>query len=65
MPVVQNGQVAVADCITISFTFDHRYADGVHGGLMMRRFQKIFLKPGRYPAVFEGTPASDAAPVAP
>jgi pyruvate dehydrogenase E2 component (dihydrolipoamide acetyltransferase) len=65
MPVVQNGQVVVAECITISFTFDHRYADGVHGGLMMRRFQKIFLKPGRYPAVFEGSPASDATPVAP
>ena len=53
MPVVQNGAVAVAECVTISFTFDHRYADGVHGGLMMRRFQKIFLKPSRYAAVFE------------
>ena len=56
MPVVRNGTVVVAECITISFTFDHRYADGVHGGLMMRRFQKIFLKPNRYAAIFEGTP---------
>jgi len=53
MPIVRNGEVVVAECITISFTFDHRYADGVHGGLMMRRFQKIFLKPGRYAAIFE------------
>jgi pyruvate/2-oxoglutarate dehydrogenase complex dihydrolipoamide acyltransferase (E2) component len=53
MPVVRDGQVVVAECITISFTFDHRYADGVHGGLMMRRFQKIFLKPSRYAAIFE------------
>ena len=53
MPVVRDGVVAIAECITISFTFDHRYADGVHGGLMMRRFQKIFLKPTRYAAVFE------------
>ena len=53
MPIVKNGEVVVAECITISFTFDHRYADGVHGGLMMRRFQKIFLKPSRYAAVFE------------
>ena len=53
MPVVRDSAVAVAECITISFTFDHRYADGVHGGLLMRRFQKIFLKPTRYAAVFE------------
>jgi pyruvate dehydrogenase E2 component (dihydrolipoamide acetyltransferase) len=62
MPIVRNGAVVVVECLTISFTFDHRYADGVHGGLMMRRFQKIFLKPGRYPAVFNpgeaGQPAS-------
>ena len=53
MPIVRDGQVVVAECITISFTFDHRYADGVHGGLLMRRFQKIFLKPTRYASVFE------------
>jgi pyruvate/2-oxoglutarate dehydrogenase complex dihydrolipoamide acyltransferase (E2) component len=53
MPVVRDGEVVVAQCITISFTFDHRYADGVHGGLLLRRFQKIFLKPARYAAVFE------------
>nr|CAA9266800.1 hypothetical protein AVDCRST_MAG63-2712 [uncultured Armatimonadetes bacterium] len=53
MPVVRDGQVAVAECVTISFTFDHRYADGVHGGLMMRRFQKIFVKPTRYASIFE------------
>ena len=52
-PVVRGGEVVAAECITISFTFDHRYADGVHGGLMMRRFQKIFLNPSRYAAVFE------------
>ena len=56
MPIVRNGAVVVAECITISFTFDHRYADGVHGGLMMRRFQKIFLKPNRYASLFEGRP---------
>ena len=55
MPIVRNGEVVVAECITISFTFDHRYADGVHGGLMMRRFQKIFLKPTRYAAIFEAS----------
>ena len=61
MPVVRNGAVAVAECVTVSFTFDHRYADGVHGGLMMRRFQKIFLNPSRYPAVFAGPTAGPIA----
>lgn len=62
MPIVRGGAVVVAECITISFTFDHRYADGVHGGLMMRRFQKIFLKPSRYAAIFEASgPTAPAA----
>ena len=62
MPIARNGAVVVAECITISFTFDHRYADGVHGGLMMRRFQKIFLKPSRYAAIFDAPePAAAAA----
>ncbi len=66
MPIVRNGAVVAAECITISFTFDHRYADGVHGGLMMRRFQKIFLKPNRYAAIFEGTTLiSETAPPRP
>ena len=60
MPIVRDGQVVVAECVTISFTFDHRYADGVHGGLLMRQFQKIFTRPTRYAAVFE--PASAASP---
>lgn len=59
MPVVRDGQVVVAECITISFTFDHRYADGVHGGLLLRRFQKIFLKPTRYAAVFDAVAARE------
>ena len=63
MPVVQGGKVVAADCVTISFTFDHRYADGVHGGLMMRRFQKIFVNPTRYPAVFAAAlPRADTLP---
>lgn len=53
MPMVRKGEIVVAECVTISFTFDHRYADGVHGALMMRSFQKIFLNPTRYAAVFE------------
>lgn len=57
MPVVRDGQVTVAECVTISFTFDHRYADGVHGGLLLRQFQKVFVRPTRYRHVFEAMAA--------
>ncbi len=62
MPIVRGKEIVVAECITISFTFDHRYADGVHGGLMMRRFQKIFLKPGRYADIFGDIPVNPRNP---
>ncbi len=52
-PIVRNGEVVVAECVTISFTLDHRYMDGVQGGLLGRRIQKIFQRPSRYAAVFE------------
>ncbi len=66
VPIVRGGQVVAADCMTLSFTFDHRYADGVHGGLMLRRFQKIFLKPTRCPAVFDAkAPGGSQAPARP
>lgn len=61
MPIVRDGQVVVVDCITISFTFDHRYADGIHGGLLLRQFQKVFLKPVRYAHVFEADGAEKTA----
>jgi pyruvate/2-oxoglutarate dehydrogenase complex dihydrolipoamide acyltransferase (E2) component len=47
------GDIIVArECVTITFTFDHRYADGAHGALMLRQFQKVFLNPNRYKEVF-------------
>ena len=64
MPTVQDGEVRVAECITLGFTFDHRYADGVHGGLLLRRFQKIFRSPARYPDVFKARGLSDGTPSA-
>ena len=51
--IVQDGQVVAAECVTISFTFDHRYADGAHGAQLMRLFQKIFLRPSRYTELFK------------
>ncbi len=60
VPIVRKGEVVPADCVAISFTFDHRYADGVHGALMIRLFRKIFLSPDQYPDVFH--PNSAPAP---
>jgi pyruvate dehydrogenase E2 component (dihydrolipoamide acetyltransferase) len=61
IPVVRAGEVVAAECVTISFTFDHRYADGIHGAQMMRLFRKIFLSPERYPQVFNPAAAPASA----
>lgn len=54
IPIVQNDAVAVANSLVITVTFDHRYADGSHGGPLLRRFKKIFTDPEAYRDVFEG-----------
>jgi pyruvate dehydrogenase E2 component (dihydrolipoamide acetyltransferase) len=61
LPIVRQGEVVAADCVTISFTFDHRYADGVHGAQLMRLFRKIFLAPEHYPDVFASARAPGSA----
>ena len=53
IPVVEGETIVARECVTISFTFDHRYADGAHGAQLMRLFQKIFTDPARYASVFE------------
>ena len=53
IPVVEGEAIVIAECVTISFTFDHRYVDGAHGAQLMRLFQKIFTDPARYAPVFE------------
>lgn len=52
--VVRGGEVVAERVVTISMTFDHRYADGAQGALVMRRFQKIFANPSGFPDVFAG-----------
>jgi pyruvate/2-oxoglutarate dehydrogenase complex dihydrolipoamide acyltransferase (E2) component len=54
IPVVQGDQVVPAKSAIITFTFDHRYADGAHGSHLMRRFKKIFTNPEGYRGVFDG-----------
>jgi pyruvate/2-oxoglutarate dehydrogenase complex dihydrolipoamide acyltransferase (E2) component len=54
IPVVENDAIVAANSAIITFTFDHRYADGAHGSHLMRRFKKIFTDPAAYPAVFDG-----------
>ncbi|MDA9922637.1 2-oxo acid dehydrogenase subunit E2 [Verrucomicrobiales bacterium] len=38
----------------MSMAFDHRYADGAQGALVMRRFEKISANPEVSPDVFTG-----------
>ncbi len=53
-PVVREGEVIAGKVVNVTFTFDHRYADGAHGAPFFRRFQKIFENPERFAQVFEG-----------
>ncbi len=53
-PVVRDGEVVVGRVATISMTFDHRFADGAQGALVLRRLQKIFANPEGFPDVFAG-----------
>ncbi len=53
-PLVQDDKVVVGNSITITFTFDHRYADGAHGSHLIRRFKKIFMNPTKFRKIFEG-----------
>jgi len=52
-PVVQGDKVAVGQSVTLTFTFDHRHADGAHGAHLIRRFKKIFTNPAAYRDVFD------------
>ena len=54
VPVVKGDEVVPGNSVMITFTFDHRYADGAHGSHLMRRFKKIFANPEMHADVFEG-----------
>jgi pyruvate/2-oxoglutarate dehydrogenase complex dihydrolipoamide acyltransferase (E2) component len=50
---VSGDKVIPANSVIMTFTFDHRYADGAHGSHLMRRFKKVFADPSAYAGVFE------------
>ena len=52
IPVVRDGDVTVGRVVTVAMTMDHRYADGAHGAMIIRRFRKVFTRPDAYPEVF-------------
>jgi pyruvate dehydrogenase E2 component (dihydrolipoamide acetyltransferase) len=54
VPVVKDDEVVVGQSVMITFTFDHRYADGAHGSHLMRRFKKIFADPAAFEEMFRG-----------
>ena len=53
IPVVKGDEVVVEESMIISFTFDHRHADGAHGASLIRRFKKIFSNPAAHKHIFE------------
>jgi hypothetical protein len=54
MPFVEGDAVVVAKGVTITFTMDHRYADGADGGKLLRRFRKVFENPTAFAGMFAG-----------
>ena len=46
--VAQKGQPVVRPVMSIGFTFDHRFMDGVHAAEMSREFKKCFAEPEKY-----------------
>ncbi len=57
--IVRDGEVVAEKVVNISMTFDHRFADGAQGALVMRRLQKLFSNPEGFSEVFsESIPES-------
>ena len=54
IPMVRDDEVVVGQSVMITFTFDHRHADGAHVSHLVRRFKKIFANPTAYRDLFEG-----------
>ena len=54
MPFVEGDAVVVGKGVTITFTLDHRYADGADGGKLLRRFRKVFENPTAFAGIFAG-----------
>lgn len=55
VPVVREGEVVSGKMVRITFTFDHRHADGAQGAMILRRFQKLFENPEGFRNVFDAT----------
>lgn len=53
-PWVEGDRVVPRQAVTITFTVDHRYIDGAHGAVMLKRFQRVFEAPEHHPDAFEG-----------
>lgn len=51
--VARDGEVRAERVVNISMTFDHRFADGAQGALVMRRLEKIFARPEAFSELFE------------
>ena len=49
-PNVRDGQVVAEKMVRLTFTFDHRLADGVHGAILMKRLTDAFEKPESFHA---------------
>lgn len=60
-PVVVDGSVEIRPQVTITATIDHRFVDGLQGGVLTREFRRVFEDPWS----LDGTVDAPAAPGSP
>ena len=57
--VAKSGKAEIQKSVYLTFTFDHRYFDGLQGAKFLRRFRKIFEDPQANLDVFQGSNNAD------
>ncbi len=59
-PVAEGDQVAVRPVLTLTATFDHRYADGFHAAQFAKAVQAYLAAPAQFEPTLPGSPALSA-----
>jgi hypothetical protein len=52
-----DGEVVVRDLLTVTATVDHRFIDGLQGGVLARSFRRVFSDPWALDGL-DGPPAA-------
>jgi hypothetical protein len=61
MAVVEDGEIKIRKIMRMCTTFDHRFVDGVHAGILARKMRERFQNPEVY--FSDEAPKSEASPL--